>query len=407
MDQTATTAPPPPSPPPSRNTNSMVEDSEDQNATTTAAEAAPRNPDSMAEDSEGRNGTTTSAPAGVESEKLQEIEEEEAAAATAVGPGPAPPRRLKRPLQFEQTYLDSLPSANMYEKSYMHRDIVTHVAVSAAEFFITGSCDGHLKFWKKKPVGIEFAKHFRSHLDPIEGLSVSADGLLCCTISNDRSVKVYDVVNFDMMVMIRLSFVAGAAEWVYKLGDVRAKLAISDRNSSFVHIYDVRDGSNEPIISKEIHLDPIKVMKYIPTFDTVVSADTSGMIEYWNPSTLQFPESGVKFKFKTDSDLLEVVKCKTTVSTMEVSPDGKQFSVTSPDRRIRVFWYRSGKLRRVYDESLEMSFTKVCGMIDLSQFQWRMLVQTPMVHSFSSPQLPPRGWITSIQSLVELVKEWM
>ena len=36
------------------------------------------------------------------------------------------------------------------------------------------------------------------------------------------------------------------------------------------------------------------------------------------------------------------------------SPDGKQFSITSPDRRIRVFWYRTGKLRRVYDESLEV-----------------------------------------------------
>lgn len=36
------------------------------------------------------------------------------------------------------------------------------------------SCfSGHLKFWKKKPVGIEFAKHFRSHLGPIEGLAVS------------------------------------------------------------------------------------------------------------------------------------------------------------------------------------------------------------------------------------------
>lgn len=37
-----------------------------------------------------------------------------------------------------------------------------------------------------------------------------------------------------------------------------------------------------------------------------------------------------------------------------MSPDGKQFSITSPDRRIRVFWYRTGKLRRVYDESLEV-----------------------------------------------------
>ena len=30
-----------------------------------------------------------------------------------VGPGPAPRARPKRPLQFEQAYLDSLPSANM------------------------------------------------------------------------------------------------------------------------------------------------------------------------------------------------------------------------------------------------------------------------------------------------------
>nr|XP_027083935.1 peptidyl-prolyl cis-trans isomerase CYP71-like [Coffea arabica] len=272
-----------------------------------------------------------------------------------VGPGPAPQPRRKRPLQFEKAYLDSLPSANMYEKSYMHRDVVTHVAVSPAEFFITGSADGHLKFWKKKPIGIEFAKHFRSHLGPIEGLAVSVDGMLCCTISNDRSVKIYDVVNYDMMAMVRLPFIPGCAEWVYKQGDVKAKLAISDRNSSFVHIYDARAGTNEPIISREINLGPIKVMKFNQVFDAVISADDKGIIEYWNPGTLKFPEDGIGFRLKTDTNLFEIVKCKTTVSTLEVSPDGMQFSITSPDRRIRVFWFRTGKLRRVYDESLEVA----------------------------------------------------
>ncbi|PWA48018.1 cyclophilin71 [Artemisia annua] len=269
-----------------------------------------------------------------------------------VGPTPPPARKPKRPLQFEQAYLDSLPSANMYEKSYMHRDVVTHVAVSAADFFITGSQDGHLKFWKKKGVGIEFAKHYRSHIGPIEGLAVSEDGLLCCTISNDVFVKIYDVPNYDMMVMLKLPYIPGAVQWVYK-GNVRAKLAISDRNSSFVHIYDARAGTNEPIISKEIHGSPIKVMKYNHAFDTVISADAMGIIEYWDPNTLQFPNSEVKFKYKSDTDLFAIVKCKTAVSAIEVSNDGKQFAVTSPDRRIRIFWYRTGKLRRVYDESLE------------------------------------------------------
>lgn len=38
-----------------------------------------------------------------------EVEEEE----PMVGPGPALRGKRKRPLQFEQAYLDSLPSANM------------------------------------------------------------------------------------------------------------------------------------------------------------------------------------------------------------------------------------------------------------------------------------------------------
>ncbi|KAK1435088.1 hypothetical protein QVD17_00848 [Tagetes erecta] len=270
-----------------------------------------------------------------------------------VGPGPAPVRRPKRPLQFEHAYLDSLPSANMYEKSYMHRDVVTHVAVSSADFFITGSQDGHLKFWKKKGLGIEFAKHFRSHLGPIEGLAVSADGLLCCTISSDRSVKIYDVHNYDMMVMLRLPYTPGAVQWVYKQGAVKAKFAVSDLNSPFVHVYDARAGSNEPIISKQIHLNPVKEMRYNPVFDTVVSADTMGIIDYWDAATLQFPETGVNFNLKSDTDLFAIAKCKTSVSAIEVSVDGKQFAITSPDRRIRIFWYRTGKLRRVYDESLE------------------------------------------------------
>jgi peptidylprolyl isomerase domain and WD repeat-containing protein 1 len=55
----------------------------------------------------------------------------------------------------------------MYEMSYMHRDIVTHVAVSATSYIITGSIDGHVKFWKKQPEGIEFVKHFRAHMGMI------------------------------------------------------------------------------------------------------------------------------------------------------------------------------------------------------------------------------------------------
>lgn len=104
--------------------------------------------------------------------------------------------------------------------------------------------------------------------------------MLCCTISNDRSVKIYDVVNYDMMAMIRLSFLPGSVEWVYKQGDVKAKLAISDRNSPFVHIYDARSGSNDPIQSREVlyHRGNIKlraVSSFIPLEYYETYSDTS------------------------------------------------------------------------------------------------------------------------------------
>ncbi|XP_048425035.1 peptidyl-prolyl cis-trans isomerase CYP71-like [Pyrus x bretschneideri] len=222
-------------------------------------------------------------------------------------------------------------------------------------------------------------------------MQVSVDGLLCCTISNDKSVKIYDVVNYDMMVMIRTEFVPGAVEWVYKQGDVKARLAISDRDSSYVHIFDARSGTNEPIIFREVHLGPVKVMRYNPVFDTVISADQQGMVEYWSPDTLKFPETGVKFRMKSDTNLFEIPKCKTTVSSIEVSPDGKQFSITSPDRRIRVFWFSTGKLRRVYDESLEVAQDLQRSDVPLYQleaidFGRRMAVEREIEKTESAPQ---------------------
>ena len=94
-------------------------------------------------------------------------------------------------LEFEQQYLAALPLSEMYERSYMHRDTLTAVAATkGTDFLITASADGHLKFWKKQPRGVEFAKHFRAHLGPVTALAVSDDGALCASISTDKTAKV-------------------------------------------------------------------------------------------------------------------------------------------------------------------------------------------------------------------------
>ena len=64
------------------------------------------------------------------------------------------------------------------------------------DFIVTTSIDGHLKFWKKTASGIEFVKHYKSHLASIVDISLSADNELLATISDDMSLKVYDITNF-------------------------------------------------------------------------------------------------------------------------------------------------------------------------------------------------------------------
>ena len=52
----------------------------------------------------------------------------------------------------------------MYERSYMHRDHVTHVLTTPTDFVITASRDGQVKFWKKRFEGVEYIKQYRAHL---------------------------------------------------------------------------------------------------------------------------------------------------------------------------------------------------------------------------------------------------
>lgn len=40
----------------------------------------------------------------------------------------------------------------------------------------------------------------------IECISVSAEGALLCTVGDDQAMKVFDVVNFDMINMLKLGY---------------------------------------------------------------------------------------------------------------------------------------------------------------------------------------------------------
>ena len=60
-------------------------------------------------------------------------------------------------------------TANLHPLPATKQLAVTQVAVAhSTEFFITASVDGHIKFWKKQPQGVEFAKHYKVLVLPVE-----------------------------------------------------------------------------------------------------------------------------------------------------------------------------------------------------------------------------------------------
>ena len=49
-------------------------------------------------------------------------------------------------------------------------------------------------------------------------LGLSHDGSLLVSIADDKSIKIFDVANIDMMAMLRLNFLPSCAAWIFKVG---------------------------------------------------------------------------------------------------------------------------------------------------------------------------------------------
>ena len=132
-----------------------------------------------------------------------------------------------------------------------------------------------------------------------------------------------------MINMFKLTFLPNALCWMYKKGQAQAWLAwfvgfrsdisiynlsSSDKESSSIHLYDGRGGSDVLKIISGLHSLPVHIMRYHPYANTVVSIDEGGMVEYWEPTLDKEdghinPKSElVSWKFKSETDLYEFKK---------------------------------------------------------------------------------------------------
>ncbi|KAG2411935.1 peptidyl-prolyl cis-trans isomerase cypE [Aspergillus terreus] len=265
------------------------------------------------------------------------------------------PKKKRRKLPFEKVYVNALPASPRYSKSLMHKDQLAFTIITPhTDFLITASIDGFVKFWKKMAVGVEFVKEFRAHSGEVRSVSVSADGRSFATTGADKTVKIFDVITFDLLSMLTLDFTPRCVCWVHRRGASLPLLAVTDDDSSTIRVYDGRGENPNPLHTvKTIHRSPVAAIAFNDAYDCVISADDSGMIEYWRAGDGSFEKPDNVFALKSSTNLFEFKKAKSTPTSLTISPSGEQFAAFSfPDRQVRVFDFATGKLTRKYDESL-------------------------------------------------------
>ncbi|MCJ1309976.1 Peptidylprolyl isomerase domain and WD repeat containing protein 1 [Agyrium rufum] len=264
------------------------------------------------------------------------------------------PKRKRRKLPYEKLYISALPSSPRYSKSLMHKEQLSFVTMTPfTDFLITSSVDGFVKFWKKVAVGIEFVKEFRAHTGEIKSVSVSQDGRSFATAGADKTIKIFDVVTFDLLSMIQLQGVPNCVCWAHRRGASMPLLAVAMEAGNTLDIYDGRGERQTPVDSMpDLHRAAVTAMAYNNAYDCMISADENGMLEYWAPSGSHEKPEGV-FQYKSSTNLFEFKKAKSIATSITISPNGTQFATFSfPDRKVRIFDFATGKLYRTYDESL-------------------------------------------------------
>lgn len=270
-------------------------------------------------------------------------------------PSEAAPKKKRRVLPYEKLYVAALPKSARYSRSLMHKEQTLFVLwTPLTEFLITASVDGVVKFWKKQADGIEFVKQFKAHDGEIKSIAVSQDGRSLATAGADETIKIFDVLTFDLLSMLSLGYTPKCLCWVHQKGASFPVLAVSRGDKPLIHIYDGRGETEEPIHTiKGLHRSSVHIISYNNAYDCAVSADENGMVEYWRPSGSYDKPDNV-FEYKSSTNLFDFKKAKSVPTCLTVSPNGKSLAAFSlPDRKIRIFDFATGKLHRTYDESLQ------------------------------------------------------
>lgn len=208
-------------------------------------------------------------------------------------------------------------------------------------------------------------KAFRAHLQAISSVSLSANEeryASCCP--QEQTIKVFDVLNFDLMNMIKLNFTPMHICFVHKASSFAAILAVSDKETPALRLVRAeqslveRKSEGAQVVMRlknDLHEEPISMIKFNKYGNYALSF--AGVIpEVWDPETLEVPAS---IEMMSATDLYELCEMKVVAAEFTA----KYLVVLTLDQKLILFHQGSLKLIKVYDESLDQ-FMQLQGKDD-------------------------------------------
>ena len=275
-----------------------------------------------------------------------------------------PRAKKSKLLPHEHLFLKRLPSSLYYEKSYMHRDTISHVVSTPDGYIISASIDGYIKFWRRVTIEvgvptpaqnvagiIEFLKTFRAHTGPITDMVVTRKGHLLATVSVDQTLKTFDIQSLELLTMKKLDFAPEVTCWIEgeSSSEQQLKLIVADKEKATLSLVTPFDGDE---IAPLTWITPavIKKVAYSKKRNVLIAITGEGEVLLIDFAKLEkdTPLEHCLLTHQFD----DLFKEKISPLSLAISPDEDSFAVLGSDRFIRLLKFSTGKLYKKYDESL-------------------------------------------------------
>jgi peptidylprolyl isomerase domain and WD repeat-containing protein 1 len=278
-----------------------------------------------------------------------------------------------------EVFGENLPRCDLYEKSFLHKELLTFVlSAPRKDLIFTFSDEGVIKFWKKQFHLIEYIKTFKAHIGSVTcaRLTESQDRMFT-TSPFDKTIKVFDLTTYDMISIVKLDVALVSFCPEMTNGDPSGQYIGIDKEGSLHRV-----GQESHILSG---LSRIVEVFVVESHDMLITLNTEGYIEYLDAESMKFVQKDknrVSFGSKFETDLFKFQKAKKGKPiSMEFSASKSIFYILTSCLELWVFETATAKILiqlNITHQGLEAEINGLPA-IDKQELSKRITLETDLL----------------------------